>query len=61
MCAGCTSTTSPRTRKRPRPRNESLREYWMSTSFRSMTSRSISIPTPRTTVLSSYSIGEPMP
>ena len=42
MCAGCTSTTSPRTRKRPRPSNESLREYWMSTSFRSMTSRSSS-------------------
>ena len=43
--AGCTSTTSPFTRKRPRPRTVSLRTYCESMSFRSSRSRSCSAPT----------------
>ena len=45
--AGCTSTTSPLTRKRPRPSTVSLRTYWLSISFRSIRSRSCSSPTSR--------------
>ncbi len=42
--AGCTSTTSPLTRNRPRPSSVSLRTYWMSISLRSIRSRSCSSP-----------------
>ena len=45
--AGCTSTTSPLTRKRPRPSTVSLRTYWLSISLRSTRSRSCSSPTSR--------------
>ncbi len=55
--AGCTSTTSPLTRKRPRPSSVSLRTYWVSTSLRSSSSRSCSSPTARFTRRFSYSSG----
>ena len=41
--AGCTSTTSPRTRKRPRASTVSLRTYCESISVRSISSRSCSV------------------
>ena len=44
-CDGWISTTSPLTRKRPRPSSVSLRAYWMSISLRSTRSRSVSSPT----------------
>ena len=44
-CAGWISSTSPLTRKRPRPSSVSLRAYWMSISLRSTRSRSGSSPT----------------
>ena len=59
--AGCTSTTSPLTRKRPRPSSVSLRTYWMSISLRSIRSRSCSSPTLTKTTRSLYSSGEPRP
>jgi hypothetical protein len=59
--AGWISTTSPFTRKRPRPSSVSLRTYWMSISLRSITSRSVSSPTVRKTTRFSYSSGEPRP
>src|SRR3954466_6552901 len=45
--AGKISTTSPRTRKVPRWKSTSLREYWMSTSLRSSSSRRRSAPRSR--------------
>ena len=59
--AGCTSTTSPLTRNRPRPSNVSLRTYWMSISLRSIRSRSMDSPTATATTFSLYSSGEPRP
>ena len=59
--AGCTSTTSPLTRNRPRPSSVSLRTYWMSISLRSIRSRSCSSPTLTKTTRSLYSSGEPSP
>ena len=59
--AGWISTTSPLTRKRPRPSSVSLRMYWMSISLRSIRSRSVSSPTVSCTIFFSYSSGEPRP
>ena len=59
--AGWISSTSPLTRKRPRPSTVSLRTYWMSISFRSTSSRSFSSPTFRKTTFFWYSSGEPRP
>src|SRR3972149_1589744 len=49
---------SPLTRKRPRPSTVSLRTYWLPTSFRSISSRSCSSPTSRTSTRSRHSSGE---
>ena len=61
MFAGCTSTTSPFTRKRPRPSTVSLRTYWLSTSFCRTASRSCSSPTSMISTRSRHSSGEPRP
>ena len=59
--AGCTSITSPRTRKRPRASTVSLRTYCESISVRSISSRSCSEPTSRISTFSRHSSGEPRP
>ena len=55
------ATVSPRTRKVPRVKARSLRVYCMVTNCRSSSSRSISSPTRRLTIRSTYSCGVPRP
>ena len=50
--AGQISMESPRTRNLPRAGSKSLRAYWMSTSLRSISSRSTVWPTWSRTIFS---------